>query len=537
MISEKNNPVGNLKTAPEAKLRFASHPRLNTPPPVRKGRIVTVGIVLCLLAGLAYFMRSGTRNKPALIPAAENITADSATIRWATVKPLASQVEYGPTPAYGRLSEFYAAPVTSHAVTLRGLKPGTTYNYSALSTDTDGQVTRSANTQFTTTGVGGAPVSHVPAATAVTANSATITWTTDQPLTSQVEFGTTPTHGSLSAFSAVPMTAHSVTLTGLKPGTTYNYATLSTNSAGQTAISPNATFTTAAVAGAPVVGAAQATDITTTSARITWTTDELSASQVEYGATPSYGLLSAFNATPTKSHSVLLTGLIPGTTYYFASLSASSSGQVGASANSTFMTAKPGGGPAITGVATGSVTTTSAKITWNTDQPAASQIQYGTTPAYGLLSTFNPSLATSHAVTLTGLTPGLTYNYTVLSTNATGQVGKSANFTFTAGSGPPVISKITATRITDTGATITWTTDQPSSSQVRYGQTSFLWSIMHRHRKPYTSESAVNSTLVKSHSVALTGLTPGTSYNLAVVSANSGGMQNISSNIKFSTGQ
>ena len=82
--------------------------------------------------------------------------------------------------------------------------------------------------------------------TTITGNSATITWTTDQASTSQVEFGTTTAYGSLSTASASLVTSHSVLLTGLTPGTTYNYAVWSSNSNWVQALSGNFMFTTQA---------------------------------------------------------------------------------------------------------------------------------------------------------------------------------------------------------------------------------------------------------------------------------------------------
>ncbi|MBI5748392.1 MAG: fibronectin type III domain-containing protein, partial [Nitrospinae bacterium] len=58
--------------------------------------------------------------------------------------------------------------------------------------------------------------------TNITINSATITWTTDQPSDSLVEYGETTLYGQLLADSTLT-TNHSVTLTGLTMGTTYHF--------------------------------------------------------------------------------------------------------------------------------------------------------------------------------------------------------------------------------------------------------------------------------------------------------------------------
>jgi alpha-L-arabinofuranosidase len=86
--------------------------------------------------------------------------------------------------------------------------------------------------------------------TNVTGTSATITWTTDVPSTGQVSYGTTTAYGSQSA-STGASTTQSITITGLVPGQTYDFAVLATGagatagaSAGNTASSANVAFTT-----------------------------------------------------------------------------------------------------------------------------------------------------------------------------------------------------------------------------------------------------------------------------------------------------
>jgi hypothetical protein len=74
------------------------------------------------------------------------------------------------------------------------------------------------------------------------------------------------------------------------------------------------------------------------------------------------------------------------------------------------------------------------------------------------------------------------------------------------------ISAVTATK-TSTTATITWTTAVPANSQITYGTTT-----------SYGSSSTLNSSLVTTHSVALTSLTAGTTYHYRVLSADSTGV-------------
>ena len=57
-------------------------------------------------------------------------------------------------------------------------------------------------------------------------------------------------------------------------------------------------------------------DVTNTTATITWTTDEVSDSVVQYGLTAAYGQTES-DAADVTNHSIILTGLAAETTYHF----------------------------------------------------------------------------------------------------------------------------------------------------------------------------------------------------------------------------
>ena len=92
--------------------------------------------------------------------------------------------------------------------------------------------------------------SSAPVISALSATSgqttATVTWQTNEPASSRVEFGLSP--GSLGSFATVggESVSHAVQLTGLTPGTTYYYRAVSSDSYGNVATSPTtpAAFTT-----------------------------------------------------------------------------------------------------------------------------------------------------------------------------------------------------------------------------------------------------------------------------------------------------
>jgi hypothetical protein len=92
--------------------------------------------------------------------------------------------------------------------------------------------------------------------------------------------------------------------------------------------------------------------------------------------------------------------------------------------------------PSITAVSAGSVTTSGSTINWMTSEGSDSQVDYGTTTAYGASTPLNTSRVTSHAQTLSGLQPGTLYHYRVRSRNAAGSLAVSGDFTFTTAGAP-----------------------------------------------------------------------------------------------------
>ena len=91
------------------------------------------------------------------------------------------------------------------------------------------------------------PTISAVAATSVAASSDIISWATDTPSDSQVEFGATASYGSITVRDTVPMTSHTMALVGLAPGTVYYYRVQSRNAAGNLSVSGDFSFATPAV--------------------------------------------------------------------------------------------------------------------------------------------------------------------------------------------------------------------------------------------------------------------------------------------------
>jgi phosphodiesterase/alkaline phosphatase D-like protein len=534
------------------------------------------------------------------------------------------------------------------------------------------------------------PVITAVQAGSVTCGTVTITWTTDRPSDSQVEYGTTTSYGTFTPVDAALVTSHSVTISGLTMGTLYHFRVKSRSNPIAQATSPDFTFTTTIETVPPNISNVQVLAHADTSVYISWTTNKLSDTQVEYGPTPAYGSLSTLNPAAVTSHSIMLTGLTPGTLYYYRVRSRDVCGNLGVSSGLTLRTgnvpantiwsssatpavpansdASPievgvkfrsdvngyvtgvrfykgtgntgthvgklwtatgtllanavfanetaagwqqvnfsepvaitantvyvvsyyapvgryslnqmyfstsgvdngplhalrdgisggngvylygAGGfptqtfgssnywvdvvfvpyadptpPVITAVQSGSIACGSVTITWTTDKPTDSQVEYGTTTSYGLASPLNATLVTSHSVTLIGLTPGTLYHFRVKSKSSPINEAASTDLTFTTTTDlvPPSLTGIQAVANSDTSVYIAWTSGKLADTQVEYGPTT-----------AYGSSSTLNPAMVTSHSVLLTGLTPGALYHYRVKSRDMCGNLGISADLTFRT--
>ena len=185
----------------------------------------------------------------------------------------------------------------------------------------------------------------------------------------------------------------------------------------------------------PVISTLAATT-TDTSATITWMTDRAATTQIMYGTTTTYTASSTLDTTLVTTHSVTLTSLMPSTTYHFKVFSGNASSTLASSTDqivttmSTPATTTPVSVPPSISTIVATPTDTSTTIAWMTDQPATTQVWFGTTTGYGYSSPLDSGFVTNHPVTLTGLLPSTTYHFKVFSANASSSMASSTDQAF-----------------------------------------------------------------------------------------------------------
>ena len=208
-------------------------------------------------------------------------------------------------------------------MTLSNLSAGTTYNYLVGSTDATGNgATESAQSVFTTNpdlDIVAPEITVAPQVVYKNDASATIQWTTDEEATGELEFGTTQDLGFIRTLSTTD-DLHEITLTNLSAETTYFYKAssidLSSNGPTESSILSFSTDAEQDLA-APAISNIVVVTPADSSAIVTWDTDELSDSFVEFGTDVNLLDVNIGATEDVTDHEITLTNLLPGTTYFY----------------------------------------------------------------------------------------------------------------------------------------------------------------------------------------------------------------------------
>lgn len=170
--------------------------------------------------------------------------------------------------------------------------------------------------------------------------SAVVTWTTDISSSTALFYGNSATTLPNRVIGTDGVTSHSASITGLTTGNTYYYQVRSAATGYASAYSAVLPFI--AKNPGPVISNLAATT-TQTTATITWNTDKATDSAVAYGVTQNSLTQTVTGNTATLTHTVAISGLNPGQTYYFVAQSGTATIATTTSAESFFATLNAAG--------------------------------------------------------------------------------------------------------------------------------------------------------------------------------------------------
>ncbi|KAA3610995.1 MAG: T9SS C-terminal target domain-containing protein [Calditrichaeota bacterium] len=192
-----------------------------------------------------------------------------------------------------------------------------------------------------------------------------------------------------------------------------------------------ATAVVTTTAGSPIITQVEAVAIDTSSAKIIWKTHQPTDALVEFGTSVTLDSSRAGTTELDTTHTIQLENLIPNTDYFYKVTSKNSSGNTASSEVFSFRTKQPDiSYPEISQVEAKEITSHSAVISWNTDEAATSQVEYGMTVNMGTFVPVDTAHTLTHRILLFGLTGGTDYSFRVISEDITGNKAVSQRFGF-----------------------------------------------------------------------------------------------------------
>jgi len=267
--------------------------------------------------------------------------------------------------------------------------------------------------------------------------------------------------------------------------------------------------------------------ITTKKATIEWTTDRTSDSKIQYGTSAgNYGSVEPGNSSHVTSHSLALTNLLPGTTYYYKAKWTDEDGNTGTSSEKSFTTTAA---PTVKDAQVKNTGLSSAFVQFTSTGAASAKIYYGKTTAFGGIATISTSSTEStYTKELTGLEDGVKYYYKINTFDSESAEYEGTILSFTTLPRP----KISTVRIQQVRGTaqptvlVSWETNTETSSIVTF----------YPAADPASAKDEVNVALIKgSHRMIVRGLQPETGYVLVVRGRDRAGNEASSDPQKFDT--
>ena len=364
-------------------------------------------------------------------PSVTDVTTRRASITWSTGRDSDSKIAIGAQSGVYSASEIgNSEQTTDHVIDLDNLAAGTTYYYKAKWTDEDGNTGQSQEYTFTTAP---APVLKEVVTQSIGLDTATIQFTTKDAAKVDILFGRSDAFGGIrSVNTSLSESSYQLQLPGLDDGTKYFYKITMYDSEGGQYQSSIFSFSTpprpriANLSFQPVEGEPTSTQ------RVTWTTNVAATSQIIYGKIGGTTIEAAESVLKTE-HEIIIRGLDDNSEYGLTAQSRDGNGNLAVSDRQVFKTALDTRPPKIFDIAVESVVRGSGSeargqiiVTWKTDEPATSQVQFSAGASSTDLN--NQTVAdgaytTDHIAIISDLSPSKSYNVRPVGADRSGNRG------------------------------------------------------------------------------------------------------------------
>jgi hypothetical protein len=400
-----------------------------------------------------------------------NISTTSATISWTgDIEATSYELQYKELSNPNWQSVIINAPTTTY--TFSNLIQNTTYQYRLKTVCPFGESVFSSIGEFTTLT---APVCDIPSAITVSnisTTSATITWTGDVEATSyELQYKELSNPNWQSVIINAPTTTY--TFSNLIQNTTYQYRLKTVCPFGESVFSSIGEFTTLTAPVCDIPSAITVSNISTTSATISWTGDiEATSYELQYKELSNPNWQSVIINAPTTTYT--FSNLIQNTTYQYRLKTLCPFGESVFSSIGEFTTLTAPVCDIPSAITVSNISTTSATISWTGDIEATSyELQYKEISNPNWQSVIINAPTTTY--TFSNLIQNTTYQYRLKTVCPFGESVFSSIGEFTTLTAPvcDVPSAITVSNISTTSATISWTGDvEATSYELQYKELS-----------------------------------------------------------------
>ncbi len=460
-----------------------------------------------------------------------DITATGAKITWTAST---DNIEVAGYNLYYENEDKELTPINTELITrteyeLTGLTPETTYRIVVEAVDTSDNKEQAEAVAVTTTKDTTAPDAPTNVmASDITATGVKITWDASADNVKVAGYnlyyqGENAELTLINQDGVIEETEY--TLTGLTPETTYQIVVEAVDTSDNKAQANAVEVTTSKDTTAPTApGNVNVTEVTLTSAKITWTASTDNVKMAGYnlyyqGEDQELTLINTAGVIEETEYT--LTGLTPETTYQIVVEAVDEAGNIARARAVEVVTLEDTEAPdAPTNVKASEITETSAKITWTASTDNIKVAGYN---IYVDDVQVNRDLVTGTEYTLTDLKAGSTYKVVVEAVDTSNNTQKSEAGTVKTvdTTSPSVPSEVTVGNITHNSAEVTW---QESTDNVGVSGYNI-----------YLNDKKVNGETVKELKYELTGLEADTEYRVKVEAVDEAGNKAESREETFTT--
>jgi hypothetical protein len=372
-------------------------------------------------------------------PEVVSFTTRKAVINWITDRVSDSSVQFGlETGVYFEEEISNSLQIASHTITLNNLQPGTTYYYRAKWTDVDGNIGVSEEKTFATL-----PPPRVLEVNIneIRTDSALVTFTVNSATSVDLLYGSTLSYGgTLTTATSTTESTYTSRITNLNEDSIYNFKFILRDIEGNDYDSiENHRFTTLPTPRVQDIQVQEVKNSAQPTVDVNWTSNVPISSQVTYYPLDNVDQKrDKLDVELKTEHETSISELQPNRRYGMIITGRDAIGNQAESDEYQFTTAADSRPPAISNIkvetrvsntSTGEQAQTQLIITWDTDEEATSQIEYGegANGTYTQRSLVDDNLTFNHLVIVNNLRPSSVYHFRVVSADSAGNESTGKN--------------------------------------------------------------------------------------------------------------